>query len=110
MFTIWASPEGLPTPVVAHRKGALHPTQDGGTLSPDSLDFLVAKRDQAGMPGPRTQICISVVTKANTCSQDPKLVLLLPTPGPWVDGHLLIFINIPSQISLDLGARHQSYV
>ena len=130
MFTIWASPEGLPTPVVAHRKGALHPTQDGGTLfyvqlsatwqesqrqlellrSPDSLDFLVAKRDQAGMPGPRTQICISVVTKANTCTQDPKLVLLLPTPGPWVDGHLLIFINIPSQISLDLGARHQSYV
>lgn len=25
MFTIWASPEGLPTPVVAHRRGALHP-------------------------------------------------------------------------------------
>ena len=88
MFTIWASPEGLPTPVVAHRGRALHPTQDGGTLfyvqlgatwqenqcqlellwPPASLDFLVAKRDQAGMPGLDTQICVSVFTKANTCS------------------------------------------
>ena len=88
MFTIWASEECLPTPVVAHRGGALHPTQDGSTLSyvqlgatwqesqcqlellrcPASLDLLVAKRDQAGMPGLDTQICVSAVTKANTCS------------------------------------------
>lgn len=63
MFTIWAPEECLPTPVVAHRGRALHPTQDGSTLfyvqldatwqesqrhlellrRPASLDLLVAK-------------------------------------------------------------------